>query len=110
MKKLFLLSAMSCLTASISQSIAANEFEVRGNIEVQNRYFLEDPLFNSQENNYLSLAAAPEFFWSWNDGADTFEFIPSARVDQHDDERTHADIRELAWIHVGDDWGNSCWC
>ncbi len=104
MKKRFLLSAVSCVIAGFTHSVAANEFEVRGNIELQNRYFIEDPLFPTQENNYLSLAAAPEFFWSWNDGNDSFEFIPSARVDQHDDERTHMDIREMAWIHVGDDW------
>jgi len=104
MNKKFLLSAVSCLTAGFMNSVAANEFEVRGNIELQNRYFIEDPLFPTQENNYLSVAAAPEFFWSWNNGDDSFEFVPSARVDQHDDERTHMDIRELAWIHVGDDW------
>ena len=104
MNNRFLLSAVPCLMAGFTHSVAANEFEVRGNIELQNRYFIEDPLFQTQQNNYLSLAAAPEFFWRWNEGKDSFEFIPSARVDQHDDERTHMDIREMAWIHVGDDW------
>ena len=58
-------------------SVAANEFEVRGNIELQNRYFIEDPLFPTQENNYLSVAAAPEFFWSWNNGDDSFDYTIS---------------------------------
>ncbi|MGX5173118.1 hypothetical protein ACUR5C_03715 [Aliikangiella sp. IMCC44653] len=87
-----------------SHTSNANEFEVRGNIEIQERLFIEEPLFPSQKNSYLSLAAAPEFFWRWNDGNDSLEFIPSARVDQHDSERTHMDIRELGWIHVGDGW------
>ena len=104
MNKKFLLSAVSCLTAGFINSVAANEFEVRGNIELQGRFFIEDPSFPTQEDYYLSAAAAPEFFWSWNDGNDSFEFVPSARVDQHDDERTHMDIRELSWVHVGDDW------
>jgi len=25
-------------------------------------------------------------------------------VDEHDDNRTHGDIRELSWIHVGSNW------
>ncbi|WP_196140288.1 hypothetical protein [Aliikangiella sp. G2MR2-5] len=104
MKKLITLSAASCLVAGFFNSVTANEFEVRGNIEFQARYFTEDPLFSTQEDSYLSVAAAPEFFWSWNDGKDSLEFVPSARVDQHDDERTHMDIRELGWIHVGDSW------
>ena len=81
-----------------------NEFEVRGNIELQARVFSEDPLFEIQPGSNLSAAAEPEFFWSWNGGNDSFEFVPFARVDQHDDERTHSDIREFSWIHVGDDW------
>lgn len=85
-------------------NLIANEFEVRGNIEIQGRFFYEEPLFQSQNDQQLSLAAAPEFFWSWNDGNDSFEFVPFSRVDQYDDERTHSDIRELSWIHVGDDW------
>ncbi|MDQ7050902.1 MAG: hypothetical protein Q9M92_15770 [Enterobacterales bacterium] len=77
---------------------------MRGNIEIQDRIFLQDPLFPSQPNNQLSFAATPEFFWSWNDNQDSLEFVPFARVDQQDSERTHTDIRELSWVHVGDDW------
>jgi len=93
-----------CLLVGHFFSAQANEFEARGNIEIQGRFFYEDPLFTSQHDSQLSLAAAPEFYWEWNDGKDSFEFVPSARVDQHDDERTHTDIRELSWVHVGDDW------
>lgn len=95
---------MFCLLAGHFFSAQANEFEVRGNIEVQGRFFYEDPLFTEQHDSQLSMAAAPEFFWSWNDNQDSLEFVPSARVDQHDEERTHMDIRELSWVHVGDDW------
>lgn len=104
MKNKLVLSAASCLIAGFLNSAAASEFEVRGNIELQGRFFVEDALFPTQHDTGLSLAAAPEFFWSWNDGSDSFEFVPSIRVDQHDEERTHADIRELSWVHVGDDW------
>lgn len=95
---------MFCLLVGHFFSAQANEFEVRGNIEVQGRFFYEDPLSPEQHDSQLSMAAAPEFFWSWNDNQDSLEFVPSARVDQHDEERTHMDIRELSWVHVGDDW------
>jgi len=85
-------------------SLQANEFEMRGNFELQDRLFLQDPILPSQPNNQPSVAATPEFFWSWNDNQDSFEFVPFARVDQKDSERTHTDIRELSWVHVGDDW------
>ncbi len=104
MKKKLILSALTIGLISSFSQLQANEFEVRGNIELQGRFFLEDPSFQTQHDTYLSLAAAPEFLWQWNDGNDSLEFIPSARVDQHDDERTHTDIRELGWIHVGDGW------
>ncbi len=104
MKKLLHHPTMFCLLVGHFLSAQANEFEVRGNIEVQGRFFYEDPLSPTQHDNQISFAAAPEFFWSWNDNTDSFEFIPSARVDQYDDERTHVDIREMSWVHVGDDW------
>ena len=36
--------------------------------------------------------------------SDTITFTPFARVDAEDEDRTHADLRELYWSHVGDDW------
>ena len=35
---------------------------------------------------------------------DSFTFQPFIRIDQQDEERSHFDIRELAWLHVGNDW------
>jgi hypothetical protein len=36
--------------------------------------------------------------------ADNFTFTPFARYDGEDGERTHADLRELYWTHVSEDW------
>ena len=35
--------------------------------------------------------------------ADSITFTPFARYDAEDDDRTHADLRELYWSHVGED-------
>jgi hypothetical protein len=93
---LCLLAGLFFISPMSSTSSHANEFEVRGNIEIQGRFFYEEPLFQTQHDNQLSLAAAPEFFWSWNEGNDSFEFVPSARVDQYDDNRTH--MRETRFL------------
>ncbi len=93
-------------TFSLILFVAANvkAVEIRGNLELQGRYFLQDPLFSSQKNSDLSFALTPEFYWSWNEEADSLEFVPFSRIDQQDNNRSHSDIRELSWVHVGDDW------
>lgn len=50
------------------------------------------------------MAAQPEFYWVSDSGDDSLLFTPFIRLDQRDSERSHADIRDLSWIHVGDNW------
>jgi hypothetical protein len=68
------------------------------------RYFTYSPLDDRQHDSYLSLAAEVEYYREWNNGRDSLTFTPFVRFDQHDGERGHADIRELAWVHVARDW------
>jgi len=51
-----------------------------------------------------SLAVQPELHATWNRRRDAFTFVPFLRVDQHDEERTHFDIRELTWLRAAGDW------
>ena len=92
------------LAAAYSQSIDAGEWS--GNFAVQSRYFINEPLpqNNQQHDQYLSLSAEPEYFYQWDDDNQSFTFTPFVRVEQHDDERTHSDIRELVWHRVYDTW------
>ncbi len=80
--------------------------EWSGNIAVQNRYFLYQPLpVNPQQyNNYVSLSAEPEYYTSWSDNEKSITFTPFIRIDQYDKERTHGDIRELHYEQVFDSW------
>lgn len=82
----------------------ANEWS--GNIAVQSRYFMHDPAIQNteQHNHYLSMSAEPEFYHRWDDDNQSFTFKPFIRLDQHDDERTHGDVRELVWQRVFDNW------
>lgn len=49
-----------------------------------------------------SVAGTVEFSRAWNDGRDVLTVTPFLRVDGQDDRRTHADLREAFYTHVGD--------
>jgi hypothetical protein len=76
----------------------------RGNVTIQERLFFDDPADPRQHGNNFSIAAQPEMYHEWDDGKQTLSFIPFARIDQGDDKRTHADIRELAWSYIARDY------
>lgn len=79
--------------------------EWRGNIAGEFRYFPEEALDQRQfDGANWSLSAQPEYYTQWDDGNQLFVFTAFARLDQNDDERTHADIRELAWTKVAETW------
>jgi len=78
-------------------------WEVRGSAELEARYFPEESPFVEWQGN-VSGAASLEVLHDWNSGKDLFAFVPFGRIDQHDSQRTHLDIRELSWIHVGEGW------
>ena len=51
-----------------------------------------------------SIAGLPELYHSWDDDLQSFTFTPFFRLDQNDEGRNHADIRELNWQKVLDNW------
>ena len=84
------------------QSLA--EYQYNGNAGIEQRYFYQDALYPQQERSNLSVYFAPQFYTSFNDANDSISFKGYYRFDQQDPERTHADIRELKWTHLGDIW------
>ena len=90
--------------ALLLPATALHAGEWRGYVAGEWLGFLEDPAYADQHRSYLSLAVEPEYFHKWNDGSDLFTFKPYGLLDQHDSERTHADIRELSWDHAAYDW------
>lgn len=91
--------------ASALPAQAETFYEMSGKVTADLRYFTQDAQFEHQDyDSNLSFTIEPEFYWEWNDGTDSLTFTPFLRVDENDSERTHADIRELSWVHIGDDW------
>ncbi len=81
------------------------EFEVSGNMTIEQRYFFEEPLYDEQlKHSQSSISVEPELYWQWNGGNDSIIFTPFYRIDSHDEQRTHGDIRELTYVHAADNW------
>lgn len=81
----------------------AHAWQVRGELGLEGRYFDQaGPEVDWHHNG--SVYGQVEILHDWNRGRDLFTFIPYARQDEHDQRRTHGDIRELSWIHVGSGW------
>jgi len=105
MKKLALLATCLLLPEALTTTAKAAEFELSGKVGIEGRYFYQQPQLREQSGQFnLSVFAEPELYWSWNDDSDTVLFKPYLRADQNDAQRSHGDIRELVWTHVGDDW------
>jgi hypothetical protein len=92
-----------CALACLLQAPGAHA-EWRGYVAAELTGFQEEPRDSRQHNAYASLAFEPEYFHEWNQRDDLFTFKPYIMADLHDDNRTHADIRELSWIHAARDW------
>ncbi len=75
-----------------------------GYVALDARYFREEPLYAGQVNSTASIALQPELYAAWNGGDSSLAFTPFVRAGDKDDERNHADIRELMWLNVFDDW------
>jgi len=77
----------------VAFSNAASAADLSGWVELEGRYFPDNPLYPGQQNNSVSVAVQPEFYQDWENG-NSFTFVPFYRYDSADSQRTHFDIRE----------------
>ena len=87
--------------ASVAWTSAAAAHELSGYVSADGWFFPNDPLLPGQEKNNASLTVQPEYYHEWETGS-SFTFVPFARLDSADPERTHFDIRELNYLWVTD--------
>jgi hypothetical protein len=90
--------------ALLLSSTALGAVELSGNISLQSRLFFNDPIDLDQHNHYPGFALEPEIYQQWDDNRQRLTLAAFYRYDQYDDARTHADIRELAWLGMFDQW------
>jgi len=93
---LFVLTALSA---------SAGAWEFQGEFAVEGRLFPQDGLRPGADYRAnVSAFFEPEFYHSWDEGRQSFTFTPFGRIDQHDGDRTHFDVREFTWQYAGRSW------
>jgi hypothetical protein len=102
-----LVVAATPITLALAGSpVAAGDLDLTGSLAGELRVFPNEAAFPKQDDATLSpsISLEPEVVYEWNDGNDRLTVVPFARLDSHDNHRTHADLREANWLHIGDDW------
>lgn len=100
--KISLKIILSLMFVVINTSPAASH-DLSGHVTLEGSYFFNDGLFPEQKRNNASLALQGEYYHRLEDGS-AFTFVPFARLDYRDDERTHFDIREFNYLMSGENW------
>jgi len=78
--------------------------ELSGYTGIEDLGFIDNPQDSRQHNNYISGVIEPELQHKWDNDTQSFTFVPFFRYSQHDNHRTHFDIRELTWLKAADTW------
>jgi hypothetical protein len=101
----------ACATILLGLTLSLNGFakppvkpSISGYLGGEIRLFQKDGIDPVQENENVSLVLQPEFRWKFPRAKTSLTFIPFARLDQHDDERSHVDIRELLFHKRSRKW------
>lgn len=86
-----------------AHSVELGGEEVDFEFAVQGRYYPQEA---AQEQAEASggVRSQVEYYTSFNDDQDLLQFTAWYLWDSEDDDRTHGDIQELAWLHIGDSW------
>lgn len=94
-----------CLGAFSTQLAANPEIDFHGEIQVDQRNFLQTEKTELEGAvNRIQNSLMLETEWLWQNDGHIINFKPFFRIDSHDSERTHADIRELQWLHYWQDY------
>ncbi len=89
-------------TNLVAQEKLQHDFQLE--LQLENRWFFEEGLYPGQKQNFWSFAVKPEFNLEWDKGKQSLISSFFFRWDQHDQRRTHFDIRELYYQRVGKRW------
>lgn len=93
--------AAAALFLSNMAPMASADINVESGLE-STRFLQTAAYGQSQQDTSIRLQA--DISERWNSEKDLFSFIPFYRYDSQDSERTHADIRELSYIHAASNW------
>jgi len=84
--------------------LAAQAIEFKPRLEAEGRWFYEAEDEDSDAPPLGSVAGTLELFHGWSDNHQRIVGELFGRYDENDDERTHADVRELYYQQGGDEF------
>ncbi len=87
----------------LSISSVSAEWTKRGDVRLQLQGFTDTSLHTAAQSTNLSLSGSAEFNRPIGENGN-LTISPFFRLDEHDDERTHVDLREFIYRHSGDTW------
>ena len=73
-------------------------------IELEYRYFFNEPQFPEQNRHAPSIVYKPVWSHVSESGNSVFDFRGYARYDDSDGQRSHVDINELTWLYSNNGW------
>ncbi len=90
-----------CALGLCLSSVQAWKFS--GNAAAELQWFPNSAQFDGQMDENLTFSFQPKTSHEWNNRNDLFSMELFFRLDDKDENRQHADIRELKWLHVSGD-------
>ena len=97
-----LLSLIACLCVPYGAN--AMEIDFEGSLVAEHRHFLHEGKSSQHEQDFTSLSSTIELGFYSLSGRHAVIVQPFARYDQHDHERTHADLREAKYRYTNGGW------
>lgn len=94
--------ALLLALAAVSSPAPALDLSLEASLE--HRHFPVEALHDRQHDNYASLALEPEAYLDWDRRDQSFTLRLFGRLDQHDGERSHADVREAFYRYTARDF------
>ncbi len=94
------------LLPAVSAPALAQEWDFSGTLGAEARYFTQVPEWPGQTSRrfYGSFSFEGRGSFGWNGGADEIAVAPFLRWSPNGDGRSHADLREAYWRHLGEGW------
>lgn len=95
------LTSVSALT--LTTAAHAGDWDVGASLGTEARWFTQDAAYPGQSDDVqTSLILEGDFRWRSEDRRHQWVFVPWARLDSVDDERSHFDVREAYYRYSGD--------
>lgn len=94
-------TSIQILFVILSSALIRSAFAVDFELGFENRYFISDGVLG-QNRYHPSIRGEAEYSSSLGDSQ--YEILLFGRYDIEDSKRTHADVRELHWLYIGNLW------